>query len=386
MSGLWSKLSGAVAGVRDIPALHDILLWFESLWQRFLQLGSGDQAFAIIIIAILVFTFLSLLFGLRALLIHLRRQQISRRTARLEEKWTQTLLDVLTGEREVKSIWRMVQSRDRHYFIDFLAAYARRVTGHERELIEDAARPWLRFVRRQIKSRDPAKRARALRTLADLTPHRTARLLLEALNDPSDLVSMVAARTLIRIGDSAHLPLILNRLKRYDIWSEQYTASMLASAGIGAAFFLRVYLNQASTGERERAIVLRALAMIGDSLALPIAETALRSSSSLSTQIVALDMIGELGTAEQAPLVRQHVRFAEESVLAHALLALGQIGDESDIPLLEAHLSHPSTWVALRAAIGLVKLGAEKTLHEFVASGSPNTVFAQQALAEEVYG
>lgn len=386
MRELYDKIVGEISSLHHLPGLRDLVHWANALWDYFLHLGSDEQAFAIISGTIFLFTVVSILMGLRAVLIHLGRQRLDRRKSRLEATWTETLMDVLTGEREVSVLWRLVKSQDRLYFIDFLSAYARRVTGKELEIIEDAARPWLRAIRRRIKSRDPARRARALRTMADLTPQRSSKLLVDALDDPSDLVSMVAARTLIRFGESSHLPLILNRLNRYSIWSEQYTASMLASAGSSATFFLRVHMNQPRTSEQDRAIILRALAMIGDSLSIPLAEKELRTSKNLSTQIVALDMIGELGTSDQAPLVRQKVPLADENVLAHALLTLGQIGDDSDIPLVAEYLDHPSPWVALRAAIGLVNLGAEERLEAFIAAASPNAVFAQQALAEGVIG
>ena len=386
MNGLLDILNRTLQNVLDLPVLRHPLEWFDTVWRHFLRLGEDEQAFAIISIAILLFTLLSILFALRAVLIHLSRQRTQYRLERLQEEWTQNLLDVLYGDVGVKVLWRKVRPRDRLYYIDFLAAYARRVTGKERTQIEASARPYLRLIRRRTRSSDPARRARALRTLADLTPQRSPKLLVKALDDPSDLVSMVAARTLIRIGDSSHLPLILNRINRYEIWSEWYAASMLASAGSGATFYLRVFLNQKLANPRTQAIVLRALGMIGDSGALPHAEAALQSATNKSLQIIALDLIGELGSGDQAQPVRKAVEQGDDDVRAHALRALGQVGDSSDVPLLVKHLSHPSPWVALRAASSLVKLGAHAALENFIESGTPNAVYAQQALAEEVYG
>jgi HEAT repeat protein len=222
-----------------------------------------------------------------------------------------------------------------------------------------------------------------VRTLADLAPRRHRDLLFAALDDPSPLVSMIGARTLVKMGSAEAVDAVLDRLHRYAAWSDNYLASMFVSAGSAALEPLRKRLASGELPDRSTAVALRTLRLLGDPTAVSPALAALGENASVSTRVAALGVLAKLGSGEHAAAARQAARAPEDAVRSHALSALGRLGGGADVPLLLEGLRNSSPWVARHAADGLVHLGAFDELARFAESGHENALHARQALAEE---
>lgn len=82
-------------------------------------------------------------------------------------------------------------------------------------------------------------RARAIETRATLgLPEQSARVM-AALDDPSPLLRMIAARAIARAGTLRHRATVVERLTRFDEWNPRFLASLLAGMGSETSGSLR---------------------------------------------------------------------------------------------------------------------------------------------------
>lgn len=208
------------------------------IWESYLR----EPALTLLIIGIVVFTAAALILALAAVLLRLGNDRKARRWGRLEAAWEPACLDVVVGQEPLERMWALVAPRDRRYFLNFLLRFAKRVSGPERRIVDELAEPYLDLVVPQLRYRTPERRARAVQTLSKLGRRRYANRLLQALDDPSPLVAMVAARALARRESPDFAGAILQRLHRFDQWRPSFLASMLAAMGPAVAPTLRLAL------------------------------------------------------------------------------------------------------------------------------------------------
>lgn len=322
-------------------------------WQRFWQLYLEQPELAVLLVGNAIFAVGTVGLAVTALLLRVNNDRKARRWAALEVRWSATALEVLGGVAPASRLAGLVPPRDRKRFINFLLRFARRLVGPERNVIDDLAAPFLEVLLPQLSDRRPERRARAVQTLSTLGRRRYAKQLVSALDDPSPLVAMVAARALARRESPDFAMPILRRMHRFDTWRASFLSSMLASIGPAVAPALRQAFGDASFQPRVRAVAGDALRELNDYQSADLAATVLDAETDRELVVAALGLVAHIGQAKHVAPARRHAQSPEPIVRARAIQVLGQVGSASDYPTLVAALEDPSPWVALRAAEAL---------------------------------
>lgn len=374
--------------------LREIL---DLLVERSLQ----DQAFFVLLVLIVLLVLAAVAFAVFTVALRYRNTQRERRWIRLEEKWESVLLDVLAGDAPPETLLDRVRGEDRRYFVDFLLRYARHLKGQELETVRTLAAPYLDLSLTEVETPNPGRRAWAIQTLATLGPRRYRSTLVEALDDPSPVVAMVAARSMTeeRGPDSARE--ILGRLHRYVLWSRSFLAEMLSSLGADVAPDLAAVYRDPDERPGVRAICGEALMQIGLPGSADMAVDVLESTDLEAVAeeaedtaevthfgderelvITSLRILEELGRPEHLPLVRELTESMDPVLRSLAVSVLGRAGEpDEDGPRVISALHDPSPWVALHAARSLRELGLTGELERLAHSDSVRADLAREVLS-----
>ncbi len=348
-------------------------------WQRLWQFYLDRPELTLVILGDVLFAFGALGLAAAALGLRLRNDAKARRWTALEARWEARTLQVLTDLEPAEHLFALVEKRDRLPFLGFLLRFARRLTGQERKRVDELAAPYLDGILPQLESRVPERRARAIQTLTILGRRRYASQVEQALDDPSPLVAMVAARSLARRESPDFADLILQRLHKFGHWRPSFLASMLASIGPAVAPALRKALASPSYDDQVRAVAADALRELNDYAAADVAVGVLPDTSDRELLVAALGLLGHVGRTEHAPAIRRHVDANEPIVRSRAIAALGHIGAPDDGPRLIRAFDDPSPWVALRAAEAMYD-AREPALARLAESDHPRAPLARQML------
>lgn len=340
-----------------------------------------EGVFSALLVIVGVLFILTLAFSAYAVTLRLRHRARERRRARYVEKWKDRLLLALADDDEATALQRSLLEREHLPFVGFAVQYARRMRGEGRERLGRLVRPFLGRVAERAESPRVEIRARAIQTLGMLGLPDHAQRVMAALDDPSDLVAMVAARALARQESPEYARAVLARLHRFNGWNQRFLASMLASMGpeVGAA--LRAGLADARRDPRSRAVLADALQIQDDLAAGDVAAHTLTTTTDRELLIASLRLLQDVGRPEHAGAVRAHARSQDPVIRAQALRALGAVGDASDIPQLVESMQDTSPWAALGAAEGVLAAGGADVLAEIASSGDRVGVLARQVLA-----
>lgn len=339
---------------------------------------TGETGLWILVIGIAVLLGLGLALAAYALALRLRNLRKTARRSHWRAVWEPLLLGVLAGDLEPKALHAEVGEREELLFVGFLLDYAKRVRGPERALVCRLAGPYLRRVAADLGDPDPERRARAVHTLALLGLPEYGDLLALALDDPSPLVAMTAARALANEERPQYLRAVLQRLHRFTTWSAGFLASMLASAGSSAAPILREALSSAQYDHRVRAVAADALAMLNDLAAADSAAEILAEPTDPELAIACLRLLAKVGRPEHVDSVRRQIDAPQDAVRAFAASALGRLGAPDDVARLRAALDDPSRWVAIHAARALHALGAHHVLAQLQTAEHPRAALAAE--------
>ncbi len=349
---------------------------------RLFELSFDDPMFRIMVAALLGLSVLAVVFVGIAVALRIRNERRLALRKRLDAQWKPLLLEVMSGERSPSDLYLRVPHRHRFYFTSFLYRFARRVRGQELATLRAAARPFLPEIHRSVKDGTPETRARRLQILGLLGFDAYADDVAAALDDPSPLVAMVAFRLLARPEHPDFLPLLLEKLSRFETFSHNLLASLLAGVGFEAAPLLRDVLRDAGRPAWVRAVAARALGLRNDVPSADVAATVLAEAHDPALLIAALDLLGRGGSERHRAAVRTHLRAPNAEVRLHAVRALGKIGGGEARELLEHALHDASPWVALAAAESLKQIGATELLRTMAASEHPRTDLFRQVLIE----
>jgi HEAT repeat protein len=217
-----------------------------------------------------------------------------------------------------------------------------------------------------------------------LDVHGQARAISGALEDPSPLVSMIAARALARPELTRYAPVILGSIHRFEGWSPRFLSSMLASMGKGAAPILRDTLAQRQLAVEQRTVAADALRRLGDVDAAAVALAVLEEPIHRDLHCSTLRLLGAVGQAEHAEAIRRLTGADDPVVRAQAVRALGRIGDGQDAASLREAANDRSPWVVIHALRGLREVGRDDMVEELSHSEHASAGFARQVLAEAV--
>ncbi|MDH5760400.1 MAG: HEAT repeat domain-containing protein [Gemmatimonadota bacterium] len=323
-------------------------------------------------------------FALFALNLRARTALREKRWRRLSDRWRAPVLLALTEPSTMDAVHDVIPPRDRLHFVRFVLEYAQRVRGNEREILGRLAKPYLAPLGERVWSRHSEVRTRAVRTLGMLgLPDHTDEVV-GALDDPSPLVAMIAAKSLARKEHAEHAADILLYLKRFEGWSRNFMASMLASIGPDAAPALRASLASETEVIWVRAVSAEALRMLRDPYAADTAAQVVEIEEDRELLASALRLLSEVGRPTHVTVVRVRCASPDFVIRSHALTALGIVGGEEDIPRIEEALGDESPWVAIHAARALKAAGREDILEELADAKGPRALLARQVLSEEV--
>ncbi|UCH10254.1 MAG: HEAT repeat domain-containing protein [Fidelibacterota bacterium] len=341
-----------------------------------------DQVFFILSLTILVSLVLVFLFAISTIYLRLRNMRKAKRWRALEGKWEPIILDYLDGERTVDDVRSQVGEKESLYFLDFTLRFAQRLRGEENEAIDRLAEPYLSLlVKRSVKG-DASQRARALRTLSTLGLDRFSDNIIAALDDPSPLVAMIAARALMHEDRPDYAEHVLARLHRFENWSQSYLASILTSVGVNITPALRNTLLDGNTPSRVRAITADALRELYILEAADDAYQVIATEKDRDLLAAALRLLRAVGRPEHLPHIRNLCRSEDFVIRAQALHALGSLGETEDLALLEQGFADESPWVALQSARGLKEAGGKSILLQLISTKHPQSDLARQVLAE----
>lgn len=324
----------------------------------------------------------TLAFSAYAIALRLHHKARDRIRARFADRWRDRMLLAVADEDEAVALRESIREDERLYFVGFAVQYARRVRGEGREGLRGMVRPYLDQVATRADSPSVEVRARAIQTLGTLgLPEHSARVM-SALDDPSPLVAMVAARALAQEESSEYAAAVLSRLARFQGWNRRFLAAMLAAMGARVAATLRDAFADPRGEPRARAVLAEALQIQGDPLAGDVAVEVLGSTTDQDLLASSLRLLHEIGRPEHAAAVRSLCASPDDVVRAQALRTLGSVGSEIDVPSLLEAMEDASPWAALNAARGVLEAGGARVLSEIAASGQPTAVLARQVLSE----
>jgi HEAT repeat protein len=312
--------------------------------------------------------------------VHLSQEKASEE---LTERWRDPVLSAVADPSLVTSVQELVEEDDAVHFLGFIIEYARRVRGEERGVLRALARPFLPLMVESARSQRTETRAWAIQTLGTLGLPEHAEVVVAALNDPSPLVAMVAARALARKDTPQYADAVLARLERFTDWNRLFLASMLAAMGPAASESLRKGLADEGGAPATRAVMAEALRLQGDFLAGDVAASVVRSIRDRELLASALRLLAAVGRPEHAAVVRPLCESEDVVVRAQALHALGALGGDADVETLVAAMDDADPWPALYAARGARDAGGRDALTRVIRSGGPSATLARQVLAEE---
>jgi HEAT repeat protein len=342
-----------------------------------------DSLLALLIWIVAALFVVTLAFSVYAVALRLVNDARDRRRARFALKWQDGLLLALADEEAAAALRNSVLEDERIHFVGFAVQYARRLRGDGRDALAGLVKPFLDPIVARAASPRVEVRARAIQTLGMLGLPEHATRVIAALDDPSPLVAMVAARALALEESPEYAEAVLARLPRFGGWNRRFLASMLAAMGPGVSASLRSGMADARAEPRSRAILAEALQIQGDLAAADVAADILMKETDPELLGSALRLLQDVGRPEHVEAVRAHVESANATVRAHALEALGAVGGEGDIPELVASMRDPSPWAALSAARGVLAAGGGRILSDMAASDDAPGVIARQVLAGE---
>jgi len=342
----------------------------------------GEDVLLFLAIGIGVLLVFALSFAVSVVLLRLRNQRKAVKWNRLEQKWDDAILATLEGENELTAFWSLVTPDEEIFCVNYLLRYARWIKGLERDRLIELAQPYLHHIVPRARARDAQRRARAVQTLGELGLAAHPDVVVRALDDPSPLVAMVAARALARREHPQHLGPVLAHLHRFTTWSPNFLASMLAGMGPAAAPALRAELANQRHVPSVRAVLATALSYLYDYDAANVGAGVLETEQDREVVAATLRLMGRVGREEHLPLVRRFALSEDFVVRAAAASTLGAMGREEDLALLRQACQDDSRWVALHAARALRDAGDVDSLQQLAASGQARATLALQVLAE----
>lgn len=350
----------------------------------FFGLPVVDRGFLLLAAAVALLSAVSFAFAVIALILRFRNDRSAERLTRLAERWEPAMLEVLAGTSTPEALMERVDERDTGDFLDFLSGYARRLRGQERRMVRELAQPYLPELVGELGAGSAERRGIAVKALATMGMPEYADTVARALDDPSPVVAMLAARGLFRPGQEEHFAHVLRRLNRFSVWSRSYLASMLAGGGPATAPMLREILEDEEADSVIRAVATDALRSLNDLGAVDIAARLVRDQDDEDRELVAgcLRLLHHLGHREHLELVMPFVTASDPVVRAAAVAAVGALGGKDDVPILQSLLDDEAYWVSLQAARGLMAMGEVALLQRLAAGVGPWSVLARQVLAE----
>ena len=237
-----------------------------------------------------------------------------------------------------------------------------------------------RTARALLASGNTRARLLAMNTLGHIgTAAITAELERNCHSDDA-IVSLAAARALLRIDSARTLPTLVPLMLERTDWPIARLAPMLRVADTA-----RLELVLAEALSRVRGTALERLLLIAAVLpqerSSQWARTALEKSENEAQIAAALRLVSD---PRDAPLVRRFLQHPSWQVRVRAVTTLEAVGSAADLPRLVVALADPEWWVRLRAARTLARLPFLNREHLARLRDSVSDRFARDALTQAI--
>lgn len=344
---------------------------------------ASESALILLSAVILALFLVTVAFSGYTVLLRIRNDRRSRLWQELTRRWEAPVLAAIMDPDEIPAAVAAVPDQYRLHFVQFVLDYTRRLRGEERRTLRRLAEPFLGPIAEKMGDRRAEVRTRAVQTLGTLGLPKYANQVVAGLEDPSPLVSMVAARSLARREFPQFMPAVMGHLARFEGWNHRFLASMLATTGPDVSPVLREGLADENTPAWLRAVHAEALRMQLDPVSGDIAASVLETATDRELVAALLRLLATVGRPEHCDVIRAYCSSPDMIVRAQALHALGQLGTEAEIPFLLEAMKDASPWVALHAARGVREAGGERVLGELAASDHAHARLAGQVLYQE---
>ncbi len=343
----------------------------------------GVFRFLILVISVLALTVLAL--AVMTMVFRWRNERKAVVWGRLESKWDPLVLDVIAGALAPERLWHVVNRGEEVFFLSYLLRYARRITGRERAVIEELARPYLGYILAQRHDRSAERRALAVQTVGELGLPDHSDSIIAALDDRSHLVAMIAASALAVHPSEDSAAAVMAHLDRFTRWRPAYLAAVLAAPGASVAPLLRKSLVDRSRSPAVRRIAAIALTFLRDPEAADPAYVIATEETDRDLRASALRLLALVGRPEHLPGIRDLAGSSDAVLRGAACSVLGTLGVAEDRATLEqATREDPSSWVALQAARALLAAHGREVLVQLAASDHERAPLAIQVLSEEL--
>jgi HEAT repeat protein len=297
---------------------------------------------------------LTVLLALQVLVLRLRQQRRTRRTARTLELWRPLLFLAAEGPSPslppiaaadavtVLTLWNHLQESVAAEARDRLNAVARRLGFHV-------------MARRMVRRRGMSARLLGITTLGQLQDRESWEPLCAFTASPSVVVSVTAARALIRIDRQAAIDHLMPAISSRLDWPAALVATLLAAAGADVVSAPLVHAVE-HAAPREAARLLRFLDIAHSNDAIPVVRRLLRHADDVDVIAACLRVFKD---HDDLDVVRRLLDDERWQVRVQATAALGRMGTAEDEPRLARCLADPEWWVRYRAAQGLCALLAD---------------------------
>ena len=324
---------------------------------------------------------LNLVFATLVVLLRVINRRRADRFDRRRQFWQPKLIALISDDSDPADLSSRVGSAEQSDVVEISWDLARRLRGEDRRRIQQFGAPLMGVMTNDLEARRPEKRARAVQIVSCLGGDDYEETVVGYLDDPSTVVSLVAARALAQPGRVRRIGAILDRLHRYDQWSQALLSSMLATVGSEAAPAMRTYLGDDRNTPYSRAAVARALELLRD---IEAGDVAAQQLTSTDGEVVAacLRLLSVVGRGIHAVGVRPLLSDDRFFIRAAAITTLGRIGVREDAESIVQMVDGDSPWVAIRSTQALASLHATEELAALVEQGG----LPAEAAIETLYG
>jgi HEAT repeat protein len=350
----------------------------------FAPLGPAETTFLGLTTAVAVLVVATIAISTYAIVLRIGNRRRELLWVDLRSRWDGPVLAAVVDQDRVQDVYDAVPSEYRRFFVRFVMDFSQRVRGEERRVLHELVQPYLGDIAGLLDHRRPEVRTRAVQTLGTVGLPRFAEELVAALDDPSTLTAMVAARHLAREEFAQYAPEIIRRLHRFEGWNRRFLASMLAAVGPEAAGALRDGLANRERPAWARSVFAEALRMLRDPASGDVAVDVLEHSDDpeLITRVVRL--LAEVGRPTHLHAALRHASSSDPIVRAQSLRAVGHLGDETVVDVLLEAMDDASPWASLHAARGVRDAGGASKLKELSAGEGRVADLARRVLLERV--
>ena len=297
--------------------------------------------------------------ALLAVFMRMGRSRTERRRLAVELAWREPVDALVLDHTPLPQ----VPQRERRVVLELLLRYRALLRGPEAARITDCleAQGYVEEAVAGLHSRSRWKRATSAAQLGRMRSDAATAALVGLMEDESDDVRMVAARSLAAIGDPSAVQALTAALADPSRWTATTVATDLVEMGTPAVPTLLEIADADASGDpsaREAAVTaVRVLGEIRDLRAEPVLIRLLTSADDLDLRARAAAALGAVGGSQTPPALRTALRDDAWQVRAQAASSLGALGDRGSIEALSTAIEDPNWWVRRNCAEALGELG-----------------------------